>query len=177
MSVESVMLSNYLILCHPLLLLPSILPSIRVKVKSESRLVVSDSLWSHGLYSPWNSPGQNTGAFPFSRGSSPPRDQTHVSRIAGGCFTSWATSIFPSIRVSCNESVLRIRWPKLWRFSISPSKNIQAWFPLGLTGLISLQSKGLSKVFSNTTIQKHQFLLIRCYKFYTIYKKCPEQKI
>ena len=36
-------------------------------------------------------------------------------------------------------------------------KNIQYWFPLGLTGLISLQSKGLSKVFSNTTVQKHQF--------------------
>ena len=35
--------------------------------------------------------------------------------------------------------------------------NIQGWFPLGLTGLISLQSKGLSKVFSNTTVQKHQF--------------------
>ena len=35
--------------------------------------------------------------------------------------------------------------------------NIQGWFPLGLTGLISLQSKGLSKVFSNTTVQKHRF--------------------
>ena len=35
--------------------------------------------------------------------------------------------------------------------------NIQSWFPLGLTGLISLQSKGLSRVFSNTTVQKHQF--------------------
>ena len=39
---------------------------------------------------PWNSPGQNTGvAFPFSRGSSQPRDRTHFSRIAGGFFTSW----------------------------------------------------------------------------------------
>ena len=36
-------------------------------------------------------------------------------------------------------------------------KNVQDWFPLGLTGLISLQSKGLSRVFSNTTVQKHQF--------------------
>ena len=35
--------------------------------------------------------------------------------------------------------------------------NIQDWYPLGLTGLISLQSKGLSRVFSNTTVQKHQF--------------------
>ena len=67
-------------------------------------------------------------------------------------------SIFPSIRVFSSEVVLHIRWPKYWSFSfsISPSVNIQGWFPLGLTGLISLPSKGLSRVF-NTTIQKHQF--------------------
>ena len=68
-------------------------------------------------------------------------------------------SIFPSIRVFSNESVLRIRWPKYWSFSfsISPSNEHQDWFPLGWTGGISLQSKGLSRVFSNTTVQKHQF--------------------
>ena len=66
-------------------------------------------------------------------------------------------SIFLSIRVSSNESGLLIRWPNYWRFSISPSKVYYSWFPLGLTRLISLQSKGLSKVFSNTTLQKHQF--------------------
>ena len=51
-------------------------------------------------------------------------------------------SIFPSIRVFSNESVLSIRWPKYWSFSfsISPSLNIQDWFPLALTGLISLHS-------------------------------------
>ena len=67
--------------------------------------------------------------------------------------------IAPSIRVFSNESVLHIRWPKYWSFSfsISPSVNIQNWFPLGWTGCISLQSKGLSRVFSNTTVQKHQF--------------------
>ena len=66
--------------------------------------------------------------------------------------------IFPSIRVFSNESVLHIRWPKCWNFSfnISPS-NIQGWFPLELAGLISLQSKGLSRVFPNITIWKHQF--------------------
>ena len=59
-------------------------------------------------------------------------------------------SIFPSIRVFSSESVLRIRWPKYWSFSfsISPSNDIQDSFPLGLTGLISLQSKGLSRVFN-----------------------------
>ena len=68
-------------------------------------------------------------------------------------------SIFPSIRVFSSVSVLSIRWPKYWifSFSISPSINIQGWFPLGLIGLNSLQSKGLSRVFSNTTVQKHQF--------------------
>ena len=58
---------------------------------SESHSGMSDTLQPHGLYSPWNSPGQNTGvgrAVPFSRGSSQPRDQTQVSWIAGGFITS-----------------------------------------------------------------------------------------
>ena len=57
--------------------------------ESESRSVLSDSLRPHGLYSPWNSQGQNTGVgtIPFSRGSSQPRDQTQVSRIVGRGFT------------------------------------------------------------------------------------------
>ena len=57
----------------------------------------------------------------------------------------------PSIRVFSNESTLRMMWPKYWSFHVSiiPSKEIP--------GLISLQSKGLSRVFSNTTLQKHQF--------------------
>ena len=49
-----------------------------------------------------------------------------------------------------------IRWPKYWSFSISMLMSIQDCFPSGLTGLI-LQPKGLSRVFSSTTIQKHQF--------------------
>ena len=90
MSIELVMPSNHLIICHPLLLLPS---------------------------------------------------------------------IFPRIRVFSNESAFRIRWPKYWSFSfnISPSNNTQDWFPLGWTDWISLQSEGLSRVFSNTTVQRHQF--------------------
>ena len=54
-------------------------------------------------------------------------------------------------QVFSNESVLRIRWPKYWSFSfsISPSKS---------SGLISLLFRGLSRVFSSTTVQKHQFL-------------------
>ena len=90
MSIKSVMPSSHLILCHPLLLLPPILPGIRI----------------------------------FSK-----------------------------------ESTLRMRWPKYWSFSFSktPSNKHQDWSPFGWTGWISLQSKGLSRVFSSTTVQKHQF--------------------
>ena len=65
----------------------------------------------------------------------------------------------PSIRVFTNESTLRMRWPKYWSFSLASvlPVNTQDWSPLGWTGWISLQSKGLSRVFSNTTLQKHQF--------------------
>ena len=73
-------------------------------------------------------------------------------------------SILPRIRVFSSDSVLHIRWPKDWSFSISPSwMNIQDWFSLGWTGWISLQSKGLSRVFSNTTVQKHQFFSTQLY--------------
>ena len=68
-------------------------------------------------------------------------------------------SIFCSIWVFSNELVLCIRWPSIGvsaSASVLPV-NIQGWFPLGLTGLVSLQSKGFSGVFSNTTVQKHQF--------------------
>ena len=67
-------------------------------------------------------------------------------------------SIFPSFRVFSNESALRIRWPKYCSASASVlPMNVQDRSPLGRTGLISLKSKGLLRVFSNTTAQKHQF--------------------
>ena len=73
-------------------------------------------------------------------------------------------SIFPSIRVFSNESVLCIRWPKCGVSALASvlPMNIQDWFPLGWTGWISLQSKGLSRVFSNNTVQKHQFFSAQC---------------
>ena len=71
-------------------------------------------------------------------------------------------SIPPSIRVFSSESTLHIRWPKYWSFSfnISPSNEHPGWSPLGWTGWISLHSKELSRVFSNTTVQKHQSLAL-----------------
>ena len=66
--------------------------------------------------------------------------------------------VFPSIRVFFSESALRIRWLKSWSFSfsISPPNQYSGLISLGLTGFISLQSKGLSRVFS-TTVQEHLF--------------------
>ena len=68
-------------------------------------------------------------------------------------------SVFPSIRVFSNESALLIRWPKYWSFSfnISPSNKHPGLISFRWTGWIALQSKGLSRVISNTTVQKHQF--------------------
>ena len=68
-------------------------------------------------------------------------------------------SIFPSIRVLSNESVLCIRWPKYWSFSFSfsPSNEYLRLISFRIDQLISSQSKGLSKVFPNITAQKHHF--------------------
>ena len=107
----------------------------------------------------------STAGFPVHH-QLPEPTQTHVN-----CFgdviqqsqpllsISLLPSIFPSIRVISNELILHVRWPKYWvsaSASVLP-KNIQDWSPLGWTGWIALQSKELSRVFSNTTVQKHQF--------------------
>ena len=65
----------------------------------------------------------------------------------------------PRIRVFSNESTLHMRWPNYWSFSFSiiPSKEIPGLISFRMDCWISLQSKGLSRVFSNTTVQKHQF--------------------
>ena len=68
-------------------------------------------------------------------------------------------SNFPSIRVFSNQLVLPIRWPKYrsFSFSINPSNEYSGLISFRITSLISLQSKGLSRVSSNTTVQKHEF--------------------
>ena len=75
------------------------------------------------------------------------------------CHPLLMLSIFPSIRVFSNESALRIRWPKYWNvnFNISPSNEYSGLISLGWTVWISLQSKGLSRVFSNIKVQNLQF--------------------
>ena len=77
-----------------------------------------------------------------------------------GCPLLLLPSIFPSIRVFSKELVLHIRWPKFWNFSfsINPSNEYSGLISFRMDCFdIFLQSKGHSRVFSNTTIQKHQF--------------------
>ena len=99
--------------------------------RSESRSIMSNSLRLYGLYSPWNSPGQNTGVGSLSllQGFSQHRDQTQVSRIAGRFFTSWAIrergthmiyTSFPG--KSCISRGLTIALPPFqtpWRIQLS----------------------------------------------------------
>ena len=92
--------------------------------------------------------------------------QTHINRVSDAMQPSHPLSpllllpsLFPSIRVFSNELTLHVRWPKYWSFSfsISPSSRYSGLIFLAWTGWISLQSKGLSRGFSNITFQKHQF--------------------
>ena len=96
--------------------------------------------------------------------------QTHVHQVGDAIQSSYPLSSLspPAFSLSqcqglLNELALCIRWPKYWSFtfSISPSNEYQDWYPLGLTGLNSLESKGLSRVSLNTTVQKYQFFSTR----------------
>ena len=121
-----------------------------------SRSVMSDSLQPHGLQharlpSPSPTPRAYSNSCPLSQWCHPtisssviPFSSCPQSFPASGSFltSQFFTSGGQTIRVSA------LVFPM----------NIQDWFPLGLTGWISLQSKGLSRVFSSTTVEKHQFL-------------------
>ena len=99
------------------------------------------------------SPRVCSNSFPLSPSNSCPSNHLIL------CCPLLLPSIFPSIRIFSNESALRIRWPKYWSFSFSIilPMDIQGWFPLGLTGLISLLSKGLYSLlpFSFCIVKKH----------------------
>ena len=122
-----------------------------------SHSVVSDSLWPHESQharpsSPSPTPGVHSNLFPLSRWCHPTISSSFI--LFSSCLQSFpASGSFPrsqffasggqSIGVSASASVLPM--------------NIQNWFHLGLAGWVFLQSKGLSRVFSNSTVQKHQF--------------------
>ena len=122
-----------------------------------SRSVVSDSLRPHELQHtrpPCPSPTPGSSLRLMSIESVMPSSHLILCRSL-----LLLPAIPPSIRVFSNESTLCMRWPKYWSFSFSiiPSKEIPGLISFRMDW-ISLQSKGLSRVFSNTTVQKHQFL-------------------
>ena len=111
---------------------------------------------------PWTVAHQASLSLPISR--SLPKLMSIESMMPSNHFILYCPflllpSVFPSIRVFSSESSLHIRWPKYWSFSfsISPSSEYSGLISFRMTGLISLQFKGPSRVFSNTTVQKHQF--------------------
>ena len=122
-----------------------------------SHSVVSDSLWPHGLkHTRFPCPSPRPGAC------------SNSCPLSQGCHRTISSSFGPVF--SCLQSLpASVSFPMSWlcasdgqRIGTSASAsalpmNIQDWFPLGLTGLISLQFKGLSKVFSNTSVQGHNF--------------------
>ena len=121
-----------------------------------SHSVVSNSLWPLGLQHtrlPCPSPslGACSNSCPLSQRCHPTISSSVV------LFSSSLPSIFPSIRVFSKELAVFIKWPIIGGSASVLPVNIQDWFPLGLTCWISLQSKGLPRVFSNTTVKKHQF--------------------
>ena len=136
---------------------PSMNVACLFSLVQSSCLVVSDSLRLRGLQHtrlpcPSLSPRACSNSCPLNRRCHPtilssvvPFSSCLQSFPASGSFpmSQFFTSGGQSIGVSASASVLPM--------------NIQDWSPLGWTGLISLQSKGLSRVFSNTTVQKHQF--------------------
>ena len=129
-----------------------------ISVSQFSHSVVSDSLRPHESQHarppcPSTTPGVHSDSRPLSQWCHRAISSSVIP------FSSCPQSLLASGRVFSNESALRIRWPKYWsfNFNISLPMNTQDWSTLGWTGWISLQSKGLSRVFSNTTVQKHQF--------------------
>ena len=158
MSIESVMPSNHLILCHPLLFLPSIFPTIFPSTRvfsSESSLHIRSEVAQScpTLCDPMDCCPPDSSvrgilqarilewvAISFSRGSSWPRDQTQVSHIVADTLPSEPFFTLGGQNIGASASV-----------SVLPM-SIQGWFPLGLSGLIFLLSNGLSRIFSSTTI-------------------------
>ena len=123
-----------------------------------SLVVISDSLWSHGLQHarlPCPSPRVCSNPCPLSWWCYP----TISSSVAS--FSSCPQS-FPSLGSFLMSVLFTSGGQSIGISSSVLAMNIQGWFPLGLTGLISLLSKGLSRFFSSTTVQNHQFFAAQC---------------
>ena len=126
---------------------------------------------------PWNAAHQSSLSFTISQVSSnscPLSESVMPSNHLILCHPLLLPSIFLSIRVFSNQSALPIKWPKYWSFSQASvlPMNIQGWFPLGLTDLISLLSKGLSRVFFSK-IHNSKASIIRSSAFFMVQLSHP----
>ena len=128
-----------------------------------SRSVMSDYLWPHGLQhtrlpclSP--TPRAYSNSSPSSQWCHPTISSSVI--LFSSClqsFPAWGSFLMSQFFTSGDQSI-----GALASASVLPM-NIQGWYPFRLTGLISLKSKGLSSIFSNTTVQKHQFFGAQLY--------------
>ena len=113
------------------------------------------TLWPHGLQHarlpcPSPTPGACSNSCPLSQWCHPTNSSSVI--LFTSCLQSFSASgSFPTSQFFASGG------QSIGASASALPLNIQDWFPLGLTGFISLQSKGLSRVFSNTTVQKHQF--------------------
>ena len=136
---------------------------MRVKGRKITQFSSVQSLSRVWLFAtPWTTARQ--ASLSISNSRSPPKPMSIESVMPSNHLILYRPlvllpSIFPSIRVFSNESALHIRWPNIGILASTSVLlvNTQDWSPLGWTSWISLQSKELSRVFSNTTVQKHQF--------------------
>ena len=142
-------------MCYVCFCFLCLMRSIQYNVLSKSTAVVVQLLscvWL--LATPWTAACQTSLSFPMSWSLLKLLSIELVmpsNHLILYCLLLFPPSIFPRNSIFSNELALRIRWTKYSSFSLSILR-----FTLKLTSLI-LQSKGLSRVFSNTTIQKHQF--------------------
>ena len=170
MSIESVMPSNHFILCCPLLLFPSkpieqlmTLPHLKVIVAVVDQSLSHVTLSHATLCNPMD---YSTPGFPVLH--YPPGVCSNSCQLSRWCHPTISSSVAPFS--SCPQFFPALgSFPMSWLFtpggqnigvSVSASvlpMNIQGWFSLGLTGLISLLSKGLSRVFFSTTVRKQFF--------------------
>ena len=130
--------------------------NIHINVLLFSHSIVSNSLWTHGLASftiSWNLLRL------MSIESVMPSNHLIL------CCPLLLLSIFPRIRVFYKESALCIRWPKYWSFgfSISTSNEYSGLISFRVDWFDLLRVMGLSRIFSNTTVQKHQFFGIQLF--------------
>ena len=126
--------------------------------------------FSHSVMSDFYNPmNYSTPRFPVHH-KVPKLTQTHIHWICNANQPSHPLSSLSPLAFNLSQHQGLFQWvrsshqvAKVLELQLQPSvlpMNIQDWFPLGLTGLISLQSKGLSRVFSNTIVQKHQFFSV-----------------